>query len=58
MCIHEKSHFGIEKTYYLCREKYGPEISKDLVKEYVRNFESCCKIDPAITFKWESGFFI
>ena len=52
--IHNRSHFGVSRTYELAKERY-PEVDKDTVTRVVRQCDRCARIDPAITVRWEKG---
>ena len=51
--VHEKHHFGAEKTLYSC-EKAGVEASEAEVREVIRSCSRCATIDPA-PVRWERG---
>lgn len=52
--IHDKCHFGIEKTQELARERYG-EVPRDLVKEVVHGCQQCSRVDPSSRFLYDHG---
>ena len=51
--IHNRAHFGIERTLELCKEKFGPQFKRSIVEDVVRNCERCSRYDPSVRFKWE-----
>lgn len=54
--IHDRCHFGVDRTLNLARERFGEHrISKKIVKKIVSRCDQCAKIDPTVTFKWEKG---
>ena len=53
--IHEKGHFGVERTFALAKERYGDAVSKKRIRKVVRGCEACARIDPAILNKWDKG---
>jgi transposase InsO family protein len=52
--IHDRCHFGVDRSLQLAREKY-PSVSKHLVKRVVSRCEACARIDPAPAFRHEKG---
>ena len=54
--IHEKCHFGVDRTLELARECYGEDnVSKRMVRKVVTRCHQCSRIDPAATYKWDKG---
>lgn len=54
--VHERGHFGIDRTLQLAREKYGPnQVSKRMVRKVVSRCDRCARVDPTPTFNWDSG---
>jgi len=53
--VHNKCHFGVERTLELCQEKFGNEVKRGMVKEIVDNCDECCRVDPAVKFRWDKG---
>lgn len=53
--IHDRCHFGVERTLNLAKEKLGTQVSKKIVKKVVSRCDRCAKIDPSIQFRWEQG---
>jgi len=51
--VHDKHHFGIEKTLYSCKQA-GVEASEAEVKEVIRSCSRCATVDPA-PVQWERG---
>ncbi len=46
--IHERNHFGVDRTLHLAREALGDGVSRRLVKRVVARCEQCARIDPAL----------
>ena len=53
--IHERHHFGADRTLELARQSLGQSVSRRLVKSVVSECRQCAMIDPAATFSWEKG---
>lgn len=53
--IHNRCHFGVERTLQLAQERYGTSVSRRVVKKVVSRCHPCSRIDPAVSFKWDSG---
>ena len=54
--IHERGHFGVDRTLQLAQERYGPDqVSRRMVKKVVSRCQRCARIDPPINFQWDSG---
>lgn len=53
--IHDRCHFGVDRTLNLAKQKLGDVVSRKLVKKVVSRCDRCAKIDPPITFKWDKG---
>ena len=51
--IHERAHFGVNRTLYLVRLSH-PSVSRDLVTKVVKSCSRCNSIDPA-PVQWEKG---
>ena len=51
--VHERHHFGVERTWYLVKQSRR-NISKKEVSEVVRSCTQCLSIDPA-PITWEKG---
>ena len=49
--IHDRNHFGVDRTLALAKEKYVSCVSKKMVKRVVSRCERCARIDPAMTFR-------
>lgn len=52
--LHAISHFGVDKTLALAREKFE-DVSKHLVKRVVSRCDACARIDPATKFRANRG---
>jgi len=52
--IHDRSHFGVERTFQLAKEKF-PSVSRRVVKKVVSRCDECSRIDPAATFRYDHG---
>jgi hypothetical protein len=48
--IHDRSHFGVDRTLDLARERFNDVVSRKTVKRVVSRCDRCARIDPAITF--------
>lgn len=55
VAVHQRGHFGVERTLQLARERYGSGVSKKSVKKVISRCHQCSRIDPAITFHWDRG---
>ena len=55
--IHERCHFGVDRTLNLAKQKLGNLVSRRLVKKVVRSCDRCARIDPAVNFSWDKGAF-
>lgn len=53
--IHNKCHFGIDKTLQLARERFGNDVSKEIAKTVVRDCEECSRVDPTPRIKYDHG---
>ena len=53
--IHEKCHFGVDRSLQLARQRFGEGVSRKMVKRVVSRCDVCKRVDPAITFRWEKG---
>jgi hypothetical protein len=53
--IHDRCHFGVDRTLQLAHEQFGSSVSKKMVKKVVSRCDRCARIDPAITFRWDQG---
>ncbi len=55
--IHERTHFGIQRTKHLVEEALGCKISEESVKNVVKDCEACSRIDPSnINVNYSGGF--
>ena len=53
--IHDRCHFGVDRTLALAREHFGDGVSRRMVRRVVLRCDQCAKIDPAVTFNWDHG---
>ena len=53
--IHDRCHFGVDRTLRLVKERFGRGVSRKLVKKVISHCDRCARIDPAVTFRWEHG---
>ncbi len=53
--IHDRHHFGVERTLGLVREALGEAVTKDAVKKVVGNCVRCARYCPAVTHRWRRG---
>jgi len=53
--IHEKCHFGVDRSLELAREKFGNGVSRRMVRRVVNRCDVCARVDPAIKFRWDHG---
>lgn len=53
--IHERHHFGVDRTLELARQKLGVCVTRKMVKAVVSECRQCAMVDPAVTFRWEKG---
>ena len=53
--IHERHHFGVDRTCELARQCLGQHITRRLVKAVVSECRQCAMIDPAVNFNWQKG---
>ena len=54
--IHERCHFGVDRTLELARERYGKNnVSKRMARKVVARCHQCARIDPASTNSWAKG---
>ena len=53
MRVHNKHHFGIDRTLYFARLK-EPNVKKEEVVEVVESCDKCRSIDPS-PVRWERG---
>ena len=53
--IHDRHHFGVDRTWELARQSLGQRVSRTLVKSVVSKCRQCVMIDPAVTFRWQKG---
>ena len=51
--IHDRCHFGVDKTLDLVKERFVCGVSRKMVKKVVSHRDRCARIDPAVTFRWE-----
>jgi len=54
-CIHERHHFGVDRTLEIARLKFGENVSRRMVRSVVSQCRECSSIDPAVRFRWEKG---
>lgn len=52
--IHEISHFGVDKTFALAKEKYGV-FPRQIVEEIISDCDQCSRIDPAPRYRYNAG---
>ena len=53
--IHERHHFGVDRTWELARQSLGRQVSRRLVKTIVAECRQCAMIDPSVAFSWQKG---
>lgn len=53
--IHERSHFGVDRTLELARDRCGEGVSRKMVKRVVNRCDRCARVDPAARFSWMEG---
>lgn len=53
--VHDRCHFGVDRTLELARESLGDSVSRRMVRKVVSRCQRCARIDPAQTFKWDHG---
>jgi transposase InsO family protein/ribonuclease HI len=54
--IHDRCHFGVDRTLELARERYGKDkVSKRMARKVVARCHQCARIDPASTHRWVKG---
>ena len=53
--LHCQHHFGVNRSLEIAREKYGNDVSRNLMKKVVANCDECARFDPAIRNRWSSG---
>jgi hypothetical protein len=53
--IHDRNHFGFNRTLELARERYGAVVSRKLVKKVVARCDRCARVDPSINLRWDTG---
>ena len=53
--LHNKSHFGFDRTLELAREKFGGVVSRKIIKKIVSRCHRCQRIDPAVNIRWRKG---
>ena len=53
--VHNRCHFGVDRTLELARTRFGHGVSRKMVKRVVTRCEKCARIDSARTFNWERG---
>jgi transposase InsO family protein len=54
-CIHDRNHFGVDRTLELARKKFGQTVPRQMAKNVVAECRQCASIDPAVTFRWQKG---
>jgi len=53
--LHNRTHFGIERTTQLASEAIKKKIDQGVVKKVVENCDRCSKIDPTLRFSALQG---
>ena len=53
--IHERNHFGVDRTLELARDCCGEGVSRKMVKRVVNRCDRCARVDPAVRFSWMEG---
>jgi len=54
--VHEINHFGTNRTYELCKERYkNKSVSKSDIKAVIGDCATCTRIDPSNRFSWDKG---
>ncbi len=53
--VHDRCHFGVERTLQLARERFGDHVSRRMVRKVVKQCHRCVRVDPALNFRWEHG---
>lgn len=53
--IHERCHFGTDRTLELARQRFGQSVSRKLAKKVVSRCQECARIDPAVNIRWDHG---
>ena len=51
--LHNNTHLGVDKTFYMAK-RLLPHVSKENVRDVVRNCDICKSIDPA-AITWSRG---
>ena len=51
--LHNKTHLGVDKTFYMAK-RFLRHVSKENVRDVVRNCDICKSIDPA-PIMWSRG---
>ena len=53
--VHNRCHFGVARTLELCRERFGKDVTEEMVKQVVSRCDHCARVDPAANFRWDRG---
>ena len=53
--LHERHHFGVNRTLELAREQFGEAVSRRQVRKVVTRCDACARVDPAARLRWEKG---
>ena len=53
--IHDRCHFGVNRTLELARERFGDRVSRKMVKRVTSRCDRCARVDPAVTVRWDRG---
>jgi ribonuclease HI len=53
--IHDRCHFGVDRTLELARERFGDGVSRKMVKKIVSRCDRCARVDPSVAFRWDRG---
>lgn len=53
--IHDRCHFGVDRTLELARERFGACVSRRMAKKVVSRCDQCTRIDPSVVSKWDRG---
>ena len=52
--IHELNHFGVARTLYFARQRFGDSVRESDVRHVTESCSECRSIDPA-PVRWEAG---
>ena len=53
--LHERCHFGVDRTLELAKERFGAGISRRMVRKVVSRCDRCARIDPTVSIRWDHG---